>query len=156
VDETHPVNSDIAGIAHASDIPIFRAVHRFREIIKPDQSAWQPVELRAKKVCAFCGIAKPDSFQKLLNEAEAQILSFIPFPDHYSYNRFDLEELKNIFLSLHADYLVTTEKDAMRLQSHPEFLKMICILRMEMEIKPSTQSFEKFMASRLTTLSQNG
>jgi tetraacyldisaccharide 4'-kinase len=155
-DETHPVNSDIAGIAHASGIPVFRAVHRFREMIKPDQSVLPPVELRGRKVCAFCGIARPDSFRKLLSEAEAQILSFIPFPDHYSYNRSDLEELKNIFFGLHADDLVTTEKDAMRLQSHPEFLKMICILRMEMEIKPSTQSFEKFMAARLTTLSQNG
>lgn len=156
VDETHPVNSDISRIAGTSNIPVFRAVHQFKEMIRPDDSTFPPDELRGKKVCAFCGIARPESFLKLLNEAEAEILSFIPFPDHYSYDRYDLQELKNKFLSLRADYLVTTEKDAMRLQSHPEFLKMICILRMEMEIKPSTQSFEKFMVEWLTAVSQNG
>ena len=155
-DETEPLHPGIASIARSSGIPVFRAVHRFREIIKPDQSAWPPVALRGRTVCAFCGIARPDSFQKMLNNAEAQILSFIPFPDHYSYNRYDLEDLQNNFIRLQADYLVTTEKDAMRLQSHPEFLKMICILRMDMEIKPSSQSFENFIAERLTAVAQNG
>ncbi|MFZ2417041.1 MAG: tetraacyldisaccharide 4'-kinase, partial [Smithellaceae bacterium] len=84
------------------------------------------------------------------------ILSFIPFPDHYSYSRYDLEYLQNNFLSLQADYLVTTEKDAMRLQSHPEFLKIICVLRMEMEIKTSSQSFENFIVERLISAAQSG
>ncbi len=156
VDETQPVNPDIAEITRSSGIPVFLAVHRFKEMITPDQSALPPVELRGRKVCAFCGIARPDSFQKLLNEAEAQILSFIPFPDHYSYSRYDLEYLQNNFLSLQADYLVTTEKDAMRLQSHPEFLKIIYVLRMEMEIKTSSQSFENFIVERLTSAAQSG
>ncbi|MDP2855298.1 MAG: tetraacyldisaccharide 4'-kinase [Smithellaceae bacterium] len=151
-DETHPVNQDITSIARTSNIPIFHAVHQFKEMIKPDGSARPRGELRDKIVCAFCGIAKPDSFKKLLLEAEAKILSFDPFPDHYDFSLYDLQELKNKFLSLRADYLVTTEKDAMRLQNHPEFLKMLCILRMEMEIKPSAQSFDNFIVERLTAV----
>lgn len=153
MDETYPVNAGIAKIALTSGIPVFRAVHRFKEMITPDEkNHLQPGDLRGRTVCAFCGIARPQSFKKLLLEAGAEITSFIPFPDHYAYNRDDLEELKTIFLTQNADYWVTTEKDAMRLSGHPEFLKMICILRMEMEISPSQPSFDNFIAERLTAV----
>jgi len=156
VDETHPVNQNIARIARASNIPVFHAVHQFKEMIKPDKSTGPQGELRGKKVCAFCGIAKPDSFKKLLSEVEMNVLSFDPYPDHYRFSSYDLQELKNKFLNLHADYLVTTEKDAMRLQNHPEFLKILCILRMEMEIKPSAQSFDNFITEGLTAAAHHG
>ncbi len=149
-DEKHFLNHDIAEIARTSNIPIFRAVHQFKEMIKQNESFHRPLgELQGKKVCAFCGIAKPDSFKKMLLTTRADILSFNTFPDHYSYSHYDLEDLKNRYISLRADYLVTTEKDAMRLQHYPEFLKMICVLYMEMEIIPLRESFENFIVQRL-------
>jgi tetraacyldisaccharide 4'-kinase len=155
-DETRPLNHYIAEIAHKLNIPIFRAVHQFKEMIKPNELVLPPGEIQGKTVCAFCGIAKPDSFKKLLLKAEAKILSFDSFPDHYGFSLYDLEKLKNKFISLRADYLVTTEKDAMRVHSHPEFLKMLCIIRMEMKIKPSTQSFENFIIKWLTAVDYRG
>jgi tetraacyldisaccharide 4'-kinase len=115
-------------------------------------------DLRGKKVCAFCGIARPESFKKLLVEAEAQLLSFIPFPDHYAYDRYELEGLKKQFRALGADYWITTEKDAMRLTAHPEFLKMLWVLRMEMEmeIETSRQSFENFIIEGLAAVAYHG
>ena len=155
-DEMHPLNHYIAEVARKSSIPVFHAVHRFKEMIKPDENTWLTGELRGKKVCAFCGIAKPASFKKLLLEAEAKILSFDSFPDHYGFSLYDLQELKNKFISLRADYLVTTEKDATRIRSYPEFFKMLCILRMEMEIKPSLQSFDNFIIEWLTAVAHHG
>ncbi|KAF0159248.1 MAG: tetraacyldisaccharide 4'-kinase [Syntrophaceae bacterium] len=153
INETHPVNQDIAIIARTSNIPIFHAVHQFKEMIKPEESlSLPPGDLRGKKVCAFCGIARPASFKKTLLEADAKILSFDPYPDHHIFRDYDLEELKDKFTNLHADYLVTTEKDAMRLAGYPEFLKMVCILRMEMEIKPSLASFENFIIEQLNAV----
>lgn len=149
-DEMKPLNQDIARIAAASHIPIFRAAHRFKEIIGPDGNVrLQQDGLCGKKVCAFCGIAQPASFEKLLLEAGAHILMFTAFPDHYAYDHYDLEELEKQFLMQSADYWITTEKDAMRLSGHPGFVKMICVLRMEMEIKPSIPSFEDFILERL-------
>jgi tetraacyldisaccharide 4'-kinase len=152
-DKTEPLNSDVNRIAGALHIPIFLAAHRFKEIIRPAENIrLSQGDLRGKKVCAFCGIARPESFKKLLVEAEAQLLSFIPFPDHYVYDRHELERLKKQFRDLGADYWITTEKDAMRLTSHPEFLKMLWVLRMEMEIEPSKQSFENFIVERLAAV----
>jgi len=156
-DKTTPLNQDVARITGASHIPFFRAAHRFQEMIGPETNLrLQPGGLRGKTVCAFCGIARPESFNHLLNEAGADVLSFIPFPDHYAYDRFDLEELKKHFLTQSADYWVTTEKDAMRLADHPDFLKMIWILRMEMVIEDSLPSFETVMVERLTAAARRG
>lgn len=143
------VHAGVARIAGASGTPIFRAAHRFKEMIREDKKSLLPGDLPSKKVCAFCGIAKPASFKKLLLDTGAQILSFMDFPDHYAYNSDDLEAIKKHFSAQNADFWMTTEKDAMRLAGHPDFLKMIWTLRMEMEIQPSTPSFEDFIVKRL-------
>lgn len=149
-DNVCPLHPDIAKIVEAAGIPVFRAAHRFRDLVRPsDNTAEPPADLRGKKVCAFSGIARPESFRKLLHEAGAEILSFIDFPDHYAYDHRDLEELERFFRSLAADYWVTTEKDAMRLAPYPDFAGRILILRVEMEIQPATPSFEDFIRQRL-------
>ncbi len=148
-DKTGPTPARIARIADASGIPVFRAVHRFRELIGPGGGVLPPEHLRGKKVCAFCGIAKPASFKKILLEAEAEVLSFIDFPDHYVYNRDDLEALRRHFSAQNADCRLTTEKDAMRLEAFPDFLKTLFVARVEMEILPTTPSFEDFIINRL-------
>ena len=156
-DETTSLNQDVARMVSTLQIPVFRAVHCFKEMINSHAcSPLPPHELRGRKVCAFCGIAKPASFKKLLLEAGAEILSFIPFPDHYAYDRQDLEELTEQLQPLNADYWVTTEKDAMRLTGHSEFFKMIRVLRMEMKIQPSGKSFENFIVESLAATACRG
>jgi tetraacyldisaccharide 4'-kinase len=138
----------IAKIIKDRTLPIFYSSHEPESIVSANGKAIVSVNnLKGKKICAFCGIANPDSFQKALLGAQANILSFNPFPDHYSYTRYDLEELKKQFISARADYLITTEKDAARLQDHPEFLDIVWILRITMKIKPPKAEtlFKKFI-----------
>lgn len=150
---TKPLHPEIDAIVSRAGIPVFRAAHQFKELIRPGENHVRGQNvLMGKKVCAFCGIAQPASFKKLLIEAGSEVLSFMEFPDHYTYDRNDLQTLKNHFLKFHADYWITTEKDAMRLEAHPEFLKTLCILRVEMEIKPSEPSFEDFILKRLNAV----
>ena len=156
-DEATHLNQDVARIADASRIPVFRSDHCVREMISSDASSrLSPDELRGRKVCAFCGIAKPASFKKLLIEAGADIVSFIAFPDHYAYNHYDLDGLTEKFQTLNADYWITTEKDAMRLTNHSGFLKMIRVLCMEMKMQPSGKSFEKFIVESLAAATCRG
>lgn len=150
--EKQTVHQGVSRIAGAAHIPVFFALHRFKEMIGPEGDVIPPSGLQGKKVCAFCGIARPESFKKLLRDAEAEILSFIDFPDHYAYDQRDLEELEKHFRTLAADYWITTEKDAMRLAGHPRFLKMIRVLRMEMAIRPSVPSLESFILERLAAV----
>ncbi len=152
-DKTDSLHPDIVRAAGKTGLPVFRALHRFKEMTRPSEDvSLSPSDLQGKKVCAFCGIARPESFKAILGEAGADLLSFIDFPDHYAYSRSDLDVLKNHFQSCGADYWITTEKDAMRIASYPDFLNMLFIARVEMEIKPSEPSFESFIAQRLREL----
>ncbi|MCX5849108.1 MAG: tetraacyldisaccharide 4'-kinase [Deltaproteobacteria bacterium] len=140
----------------AEKIPVFRSIHKPNDIIKGDYRARKQVsELKGKKVCAFCGIANPNSFRKTLSDAGAQVLSFDVFPDHHSYSKNELEKIRNRFIDCQADFIVSTQKDGARLQNFPEFLNMIYILRIEMEIIPKSDSFNKFILDRLAGARQN-
>ena len=151
-DEEVKIDAKIEELIKTEKIPVFRSIHQPEDIINSDESVRKPVsELKGKKVSAFCGIANPDSFKKTLLAAQVHLLSFDIFTDHHRYSEKEIEELKTVFIKSDADYLVTTEKDAMRLQNHSAFLKSLFILRVKMEIKPSVQSFENFIMGEIKT-----
>jgi tetraacyldisaccharide 4'-kinase len=53
----------------------YESIHKPKDIIKGDYSEQKPISILAgKKVCAFCGIAKPDSFKKTLSARGADFV----------------------------------------------------------------------------------
>ena len=148
--EGQQTNNTIEKLVQNEHIPVFMSIHKPKDMVKGDYSAQWPIsELLGKNIYAFCGIAKPDSLKKTLLAVGAKVLSFDIFPDHHRYNKNELEKIKTRFIDCGADFLVTTEKDGVRLQNDPEFLKILSVLRVEMEIKPSAQPFEKFIMEQI-------
>jgi len=149
-DEAQQAKSIIGKLAQAENIPVFMSIHKSKDMIKADGSQKWPVsELKGKNVCAFCGIAKTKSFKNTLLAAGAKVLFFDIFPDHHRYSENQLRKIKKQFIDYRADFLITTQKDAIRLQEFPEFSNIIYILRIEMEITPSMELFEKFILNEL-------
>lgn len=148
----HRVGPDgkIMDIIADEKIPVFKSVHKAVALIRADDGIEEPVSgLIGKKICAFCGIANPRSFEKTLQDTGADILSFDVFPDHHPFKAREVEKLKSKFIGKDADYLLTTEKDVMRLQGFPDFLKMICFIRVEMNIVDSADEFNGFILKTL-------
>jgi tetraacyldisaccharide 4'-kinase len=79
-------------------------------------------KFRGKKAIAFCGIANPKRFSILLEEAGLFLIDFISFSDHYSYPPSSLHKLVSLFKKLKSDILITTEKDAIKLEGNQEIL----------------------------------
>lgn len=76
--------------------------------------------LKEKRVLAFCGIARPDRFRKLLERAGIKPIRFIPFPDHHPYPSESMKQIIDLFISQKADVCITTEKDAVKInESQP-------------------------------------
>lgn len=149
-DEVQQTNTKLSGLALSKNIPVFESIHKPKNLVKGDYSLQMPIsELKGKKIYAFCGIAKPDSFKRTLLTAGVKILSFDAFDDHHGYNKNELAKIKQKFIDSRADFLISTQKDGMRLQEFPEFLNMIYMLRIEMEIVPSGESFKKFILDGL-------
>lgn len=155
MDQAHPADERVLQVTRASNIPVFRALHRFSDLAAADGRRFPPEVLEGKNICAFCGIAKPLSFQKMLLDLHPKSLSFNDYPDHHAFTRRDVEELQTKYVSMGADYLVTTEKDAMRLAAYPGFLERLYVMRMDMEISPP-EPFEHFIGERLDTLVPGG
>ena len=138
------------------EIPIFRSRHKAKDIVSGNYTNPLPLSrLTGKNVYAFAGIAQPQSFLNTLLEVEAQIVSFDIFPDHHRYNRKELAQIKNNFLENGADFLITTEKDGMRLQEYEDLLSTIYLLRMEMEILPDKRLLEDFVLQKLAAARQS-
>ncbi len=77
--------------------------------------------LKEKRVLAFCGIARPDRFQKLLEQAGIEPLHFIPFPDHHPYPLESVKQISDLFYGHKADVCFTTEKDAVKIKGNQAF-----------------------------------
>ena len=75
--------------------------------------------LQGKNVMAFCGIAGPARFFRLLEELGADLVSRISFPDHYAYPDRALHKIEVKCREAGAAAAVTTEKDAVKLAGRP-------------------------------------
>lgn len=85
-------------------------------------------------VLAFCGIGRPDSFRNSLKEAGIRIEGLEVFPDHYVYSADDIDELRETMRNKGATALITTEKDAVKLNGIPD-TDNILVQTMNLEVE---------------------
>lgn len=65
---------------------------------------------------AFCGIGDPESFRKMLNLNNIEVKQFIKYSDHHNYDARDISGIIKGFKENNTDYILTTQKDFVRLK----------------------------------------
>ena len=90
---------------------------------------------------AFSGIGNPENFSLTLKENNFKILKSFSFPDHYDYNKRDINVIKK-FADKNKAKIITTEKDYLRIKK--EFRNDIRFIEMELEIHNETE-FNNFI-----------
>lgn len=75
-----------------------------------------PALLAKEPVLGFCGIGNPDSFAMLLKRLGADLREQMVFRDHYSYQLSDVEAIRKKADDLGVKWVVTTEKDAVKIK----------------------------------------
>lgn len=93
----------------------FEARYKLEKFIGLDGQEIEISELQKQNSGAFCGIAQPLTFEKLLRKNSIFLRFFKVFPDHYSYQIQDLKLLLKFVEKFGSKYLITTEKDIVRL-----------------------------------------
>ena len=96
--------------------PLFSAEHRPSGFISADGKIHSLAWAKDKTFFGFCGIGNPQSFQETLLSAGVQLLGLRSFRDHYRYSRNDLKEILSGSKKNNSGWIVTTEKDIMRLK----------------------------------------
>jgi tetraacyldisaccharide 4'-kinase len=101
-------------------------VWHLRRGIQVDHPPLQPV--------AFCGIARPGRFFSQLREAGIELAKEITFPDHHVYTHRDISELQRLRQNAGGGGFVTTEKDAVKLDTLLSELEPVAVTRVIMEL----------------------
>ncbi|MEP1442312.1 MAG: tetraacyldisaccharide 4'-kinase [Hyphomicrobiales bacterium] len=75
----------------------------------------QDYDLANKRVVAFSGIGNPQKFFNTVEDAGADLVSTVPFPDHHPFTEADAANILEQAALFDAE-IVTTAKDAIRLE----------------------------------------
>lgn len=149
-ENTGQANPLIMELVRNRNIPVFSSRHRATEVVSGDYRQSLPLTfLQNKKICAFAGIANPDSFKKTILDAGAQIVAFEIFRDHHRFNSDELKAIRDRCFQSGADLILTTEKDGMRLRESGDFLSAVYLLRISMEITSDEESLVNWLLAKL-------
>ncbi|MBT4177427.1 MAG: tetraacyldisaccharide 4'-kinase [Candidatus Marinimicrobia bacterium] len=72
-------------------------------------------EMKDKKAFLFSALGDNKSFEDTANKAGIRIEKSYAFTDHHKYTNIDLKLIQKKFISSKSDYLLTTEKDMIKL-----------------------------------------
>ncbi|HEY1848447.1 MAG TPA: tetraacyldisaccharide 4'-kinase [Opitutaceae bacterium] len=134
---------------HKPDADVIECVHKPQYLQRMDtpggpEAGRVPLEsLRGKRVFAFSGIATPESFEKFLRDLGALLVGRERFLDHYRYTPEDLQALYDSAERERAEWLVTTEKDAVRIADPAGSPIPVYYLRLEIEIIRGAADFDE-------------
>ena len=87
---------------------------------------------------AFCGIARPESFSRMLKGQGYEPVEMVVFRDHHAYSDKDVERLVERARAVEANGFCTTEKDAVKLteemRERMEQVGPIVVARLNVEL----------------------
>ncbi len=112
-------------------------VQRFREVATGHEVG--PEELREQPVGVFCGIAEPESFVASVLATGAQVAFMRCYLDHHWYTARDLARLEKEARRTGARFVITTEKDAVRL---PRPLPGLLVPQLELVLQPEDRFWQ--------------
>ncbi len=121
---------------HFPDIPFCRATHKIVGAVLLGGNSPVPLApLAPLRGLAFAGIAEPADFFAMLEEAGLKITGKMAFADHCRYGEKEIAEIVSEQKLLEADYLITTEKDAVKLSPYLRELGIVYAALLEIEIR---------------------
>jgi tetraacyldisaccharide 4'-kinase len=115
--------------------PVLHSSHLPDEVFFPPTGEVHPPHiLKGKNVMAFAGIAHPDDFLEMITGLGAHVVEFMGYPDHYAYRDSDLEAFASWSKRSAVDFLLTTEKDWVRIDEKIVGDLNIAVLKIKIDL----------------------
>jgi tetraacyldisaccharide 4'-kinase len=99
---------------------------------------------------AFCGIARPENFTRMLAAQGYEAVKTVAFEDHHGYTEDDVTRLIREARAVEANGFVTTEKDAVKLtptmRDRLETMGPIVVARLHVELLDERQALEQLVS----------
>jgi len=107
--------------------------------------------LKEHSVIALCGIAKPENFKKSVDATGAAVKDFLSYDDHHRFTGSDIDDIIKVFHNMRVDFIVTTEKDAVRLEEFKDDFRGIPVVALKMEVVIHQEDeWKKFLQKAIT------
>lgn len=104
-----------------AEIPVCRSAHRLSGVVSMLGGELTAFSIFAgKKGVACAGIADPEAFFNSLYREGVDLAATLAFQDHCLYDRTERAEIQRVITETGADFLITTEKDAVKLAAYPD------------------------------------
>jgi len=130
--------------AYNQAAPLVESTYKINSIERCfDHSAMEEKKLEGKKCLAFSGIGNPISFEQSLQLLKVEVLKHHKFPDHFFYQKRDLLNLEKEAQQLGVDFMITTEKDSVRIPMIKDLEIPIYIFKIDLVITEGEEIFWK-------------
>jgi tetraacyldisaccharide 4'-kinase len=99
-------------------------------------------DLRGVRVFAVSGIGNPDSFHRTVRGVGAVLAGCLVYPDHHVFSEEDRRRMGEAARRCQADWIVTTGKDAVRLEPGLPEGRPVAVLEVVLEIVEGARALE--------------
>jgi tetraacyldisaccharide 4'-kinase len=142
-EEADILRSVVAGLARPGRVPVIWVVRRSLSLGEGGDV------LLPTKPLAFCGIARPESFIRMLAAQGYEPTDTVIFPDHHVYDDADVRRLLERARQVEANGFATTEKDAVKLtpilRDHLETVGPLVVGRLSVELIDEQKSLSTLL-----------
>lgn len=119
------------------DVPLFHARFEPVGLIEVATGRAQSLDtLCGALTLAVAGIGRFTSFTRLLEQCGARLVETMPYPDHHPFSREDVDRILARARAAKAEMIVTTEKDAVKLERLVNADASMWAVRIETRIEP--------------------
>ena len=129
---------------HTRRAEIIECCHKPQHLVMLANKEVLPLSaLKKAKVAALSAIARPDSFERFLEDFGAELVLKDHFADHHRYTQQEIIDFVNQAKAAGAEMIVTTEKDAVRIPRLDRCDVPILYLRIQIDILSGQESFNQ-------------
>ena len=100
-------------------------------------------DLKGLRVAALSAIARPESFEGFLEQLGAELVFKDHYADHHRYTQQEILDFINLAKAAGAQYIVTTEKDAVRIPHIDRCDVPLIYLRIQIDILSGQENFDQ-------------
>jgi tetraacyldisaccharide 4'-kinase len=148
VERADPAADALAAIARTHPAaPLFHARFRGAGLRDENGSPVDPAGLAGRRLVAVCGVADSSQFSATLSEMGLAVEELVDFRDHQRYRERHVARIERAAEKAGASFVVTTEKDAVKLGG--KLTRPILTVRLSVEVVEP--GFFPFLAARLAS-----
>jgi tetraacyldisaccharide 4'-kinase len=101
--------------------------------------------VKGKKIALFCGISRPEYFEKTITDEGATVVATYVIPDHKSFDQQALDKFSLTCQKLGAELLLCTEKDRVRFAAPPTLSLPTAWMQMQLAIVEGVNEWNHFI-----------